>query len=468
MPFFEKIRPPAGRRARAGWGAVLLAVAAGILVHQLFIRPIVGLADNGDFARITAPLGLAVADAPPTERYFSYVWTRYRVEPGTPRRFRSSELLLAGMARAIGTAFPRRPIFDLRWLGAVHAAALLAAAIVLWRESASLPVLARVAAFGFAVFAFTDVGYVAPLNSLYTQAGSLVFLFWTIAAGVAAARRPGAAAPLLAYFAAAALFVASKPQEAFQAVPLALFGLFLAFRGSDGLRRTGVLLAAALLLVGGVLAAQTRGRFRDGALYKMVFFELLPDSPDPAGDLRALGLPAGYVRFAGTTNYPADSPFHDPSVRSRISSLGYPALLRFYATHPARAARELARGARAGLNLPARLGNFEKSAGFRPGARSAAYSAWTRLRRLAFPAAGLLLVAVFAGNAVLAAFSRLPDVARAGIGALVLAGIFAYGVCTLASAHLELVRKLYVFHAITDVLLAGDLAAAAAAAAKRP
>ena len=466
--FSSKNGPPAGSRAPAWLGAALLAAASGILVHQLFVRPIVGLADNSDFARITEPLGLAVANAPPAERFFLYVWPRYRVEPEPQRASGSSEILLARAARVIAAPFSRAGTFDLRWIGAVHAALLLGAAVVLWKESAGLPPIARAAGFGFAVLAFTDVGYVAPLNSFYTQAGSLVFFFWTVAAGVAAARRPGSAVALTAYAAAAALFVSSKPQEALQAVPLAAFGVFLAFRGPRSVRIAAFVLAGGLLAVGGVVAARTRGGLREGALYKMVFFELLPDSPDPAADLRALGLPPGDVRFAGTTNYSADSPYWNAAVRSRIfSSLSYPALLRFYAIHPARAAREATRDAAAGWELPAGFGNFEKSAGFAPGARCAAYSAWTRVRRRALPAAAVLLAVLFGGNALLAAFGPLPATARAGIVALLASGIIAWGVCTLASAHIELVRKLYVFHAITDLLIAADLTTAAASAVSR-
>jgi hypothetical protein len=453
----------APRRTATWLGAVLLASAAALMAHQLLVPPIIGLADNGDFDRVTRPLNLSVV-APPLERYVSWVWPTYRVERLPPRRYLSSELLVAAAARAAAALFPPRGRFDLRWMGATHAAALLVAAFFLWRESADLSLAARAAGFGFALLAFTDVGYVAPLNSFYTQAGSLVFLAATIAFGTASARRPGRLAPLAGYFSGAALFVASKPQEAIQAVPLALFGLFLARRGKRGVRVGGWALAASLLVVGVVLAAGTRGRFRDGALYKMVFLEILPRSPEPAADLRALGLPASDVRFSGTTNYDPDSPFRDPAVRARLfRSLSYPVLLRFFAARPGRAAAELASGAWAGWELRPPLGNFEKSAGLPAGARTRAYSAWTRIRRLALPAAGLLLVAIFAGNAGLAAFGRLPPAARAGLGTLVVAGALAYGVCTLASAHIEIVRKLYVFHAITDVLIAADLAIAAAA-----
>jgi hypothetical protein len=273
---------------------------------------------------------------------------------------------------------------------------------------------------------------------------------------------------MAAYFLASALFVASKPQEAFQAVPLALFGLFLVRRTRGGARAAGVLLAASVLAVGAALVAATRSGFQQGALYKLVFFELLPRSPDPAGDLRALGLPPEDIRYSGTTNYERDSPFRDPAVRERLfSRISYPSLARFYATHPNRAARELALGVRAAWDLRAGFGNFEKSAGFKPRAHSAAYSAWRRWRLRAIPFGGLLLVVLFGGNAILALSAPLPSAARAAIGALVAGGILAYGVCTLASAHIDLARKLYVFHAVTDLLIAADVALAAAAVTAR-
>ncbi|HET7451101.1 MAG TPA: hypothetical protein VFL12_00025, partial [Thermoanaerobaculia bacterium] len=412
------------------------------------------------FERITRPLGLAVV-APPAERYFRWIWPRYEIRRPEKTPYFSSEILLAGAGRTIGLALSGGRDLDLRWIGATHAAALLAAVILLWRESGGLSLAGRAAAFGFGLFAFTDVGYVAPLNSFYTQTGSLVYLAWTIALAVAAARRPGRIGPLAGYFAAAALFVTSKPQESVAAIPLAGFGLFLAFRGPRGPRRTGVAAAAVLALGAVGLAARTHHLYREGALYKMVFYEILPASPDPDGDLRLLGLPAADRAFAGTTTYRSDSPFQDPATRAGIfSSLGYGPLLRLYAARPARALRELSGAARAGWELRPGFGNFPKAAGFPPGARSSAYSAWSRIRRIALPAAGFLLLLVFAGNAAVAALGRLPDAARAGIATLVALGVFGYGLCALASAHIEIVRKLYVFHAVTDVLIATDLAVA--------
>ena len=71
----EKSRP----EWRRWWGAALLVAAAAILGHQLLFRPIVGLADNGDYARVTDHLGLALeAASPPEDQYFRFVVRRYR------------------------------------------------------------------------------------------------------------------------------------------------------------------------------------------------------------------------------------------------------------------------------------------------------------------------------------------------------------------------------------------------------
>ncbi|HET9793081.1 MAG TPA: hypothetical protein VFS34_01370 [Thermoanaerobaculia bacterium] len=451
------------------WGGALLAVAAAILAHQLLLPPIVGLADNGDFSRVLDHFGLAARDAAPEDRYFLYVFRVYGGAPPSGRRNLSSEILLAGIARLISLPFSERGTMDLRWIGALHALGLLGAGVVLWKASRRLPIAARAAPAAFAVFAFTDVGYAAPLNSFYTQAASLVFLFW-IAAFAAKSLEDGRrhAWPVVGYFAAALLFVASKPQEAAQSVPLAAFGVWLAYR--PGLRRIGAAGAVLLFAAAAALYAGTRGDagFQEDQLYKIVFSEILPRSPDPRGDLAALGLDPAAVRYSGTTTKGPDSPFRKPGVRESIfPKLGYGTLFRFYLKRPARAAAALRRWAPAGLELRADFGNFEKSAGFRPGARSSAYSAWTKFRLFGRRHAAFVLALVFGANIVLAAFGRLPPPTRISVAALLVTGVLAYAICTLSSSPLDMSRKLYVFHAITDLMIAVDVGCVAWATSKR-
>ena len=71
--------------------------------------------------------------------------------------------------------------------------------------------------------------------------------------------------------------------------------------------------------------------------------------------------------------------------------------------------------------------------------------------------AALVLGLFYGANFLLAAAGRFPRSVRAALAVLVAMGAAAFAVSSLVSAHLDIVRKLYVFHAITDLLVVADL-----------
>src|SRR5579864_1697440 len=77
---------------------ILIAAAAGILGYQLFIPPIVGLADQGDFARIIGRFVYAPEDRSAT---IDFVAPKYVPDPSARRpewEQPSSEYLFAACA----------------------------------------------------------------------------------------------------------------------------------------------------------------------------------------------------------------------------------------------------------------------------------------------------------------------------------------------------------------------------------
>ena len=230
--------------------AAAVASAALILALQLFVQPVVGLADNRDYERVIGYAGFQHTTDVPVERYFSFLRTKYAVvQPGWFRSgYHSSETLLAFAARYAHLAFSRQALFDLRLLGGIHAALFLLALAGLIRACRDLAWPAQALAAALLVFMFTDVGYVAPFNSFYSQTASLLFLLLTAAIAAEAVRRGRLAGVwLFAYFGSALLFVGSKPQERLAAPLLALFGMLLAgVRWRGAWRRTAVWLGIAL------------------------------------------------------------------------------------------------------------------------------------------------------------------------------------------------------------------------------
>jgi hypothetical protein len=443
-------------------------VAASILAAQLLVPPVVGLANNGDFERVMGYAGFQYLTADAAEKYFSWIVTKFAFGP--PGWFRSgllsSETLLAWGARLVSAPFSRGAPFDLRVLGGIHAALLAAALALLVAATRPLPLSARLCGAALLVFVFTDVGYAAPLNSFFTQAASLVFLLLAlgVAADSAASSRRGVLRAAL-YFLLAALFVGSKPQEAIQAPLLALLGVRVYGAGLRRPLRQPAWWAAALLCAFGAwYYRQTPSEIADVAKYHKVFMELLPNSPDPAGDLAALGLDPSWAGATGRIAYAPGSPFQDPAFRAEfLRRFRYSRLLGFYATHPRRLASTLRRGGLQALTLRhPRFGNLEHRPGVPPGAKAMSFSAWSRARA-GLPGHPLgWLVPLLAGNAALAAATRRRAsprgrLARDGIVVLVAMAACAFLVCVLANAHGDLPRHLYVFHALCDLILVADV-----------
>ena len=74
---------PGNQRWLTPWEAVPLLVVAALIGFQLFVPPVIGMADNGDFAKVAARVCM---QPPPDllhspERYWHYFLTTYEVAP---------------------------------------------------------------------------------------------------------------------------------------------------------------------------------------------------------------------------------------------------------------------------------------------------------------------------------------------------------------------------------------------------
>src|SRR5262245_28716605 len=106
----------ASRRNRIAVAATL-AAAAVLLGIQLLAPPIVGLADNGDFERLTHPAGLDYESDRFEDRHYNWMQPRFRWTAPFPDSsgYRTSEIFAVEaavrMSRLRGAAF-----FDTRVL----------------------------------------------------------------------------------------------------------------------------------------------------------------------------------------------------------------------------------------------------------------------------------------------------------------------------------------------------------------
>jgi hypothetical protein len=114
-------------RRKLAW--IIIAVAAVILTWQLFIPPIVGLADQGDFARILGTFGYAAEDGSATIAFVApkYVSDYSSGRPGWEQP--SSEYVFVACAILLNKIVSRDGKLDIVVIGIIHALAFLAAAL---------------------------------------------------------------------------------------------------------------------------------------------------------------------------------------------------------------------------------------------------------------------------------------------------------------------------------------------------
>jgi hypothetical protein len=461
------------------WIVAAAVLAALTVLGTVLLRPpVIGLADNGDYQRVMAWAGLDHSTDVPGERYFSFLRTTYRILPlgSTRGGYLSSEALLALAARFAASAFGAGAVFDLRILAAIHIVLYVLALGLMLRAARNLEPAAQIVAAILLVFVFTDVGYVAPFNSFYSQTASLLFLMLTAAlAAEAVARADLSGTRLFLFYLCAAGFVTSKPQEAIQGPLLALLGLRLAgVRLRHVAKRSAVWLAIPLCAVSVWYGRRTPMALREAALYQVVFYEVLPHSPEPAGDAAALGLDPAWLRYSGTDAFQPDSPLLDPEFReSFLARVGYRKVAAFYLRHPGRAAERLDRISRKIWSLRPSYGNLERSAEHPTRTLTGRDAAWSRWRLKVFGAFPVIALALlYAGNLIAAlgtwrSSSTRGRRFREAIVAAVLMSATAFLVCVLTNAPPDFSRVFYTAEALCDLLLVADAAWLAQKLARR-
>lgn len=446
--------------------AAALITAAAIVSLQLFVPPVVGLADNRDYERVIGYAGFQHTTDVPAERYFSFLRTKYAVvQPGWFRGgYHSSETLLAYAARYAHRLFSSRPLFDIRLLGGIHVALFLLALAGLIRACRDLAWPAQALVAVLLVLVFTDVAYVAPFNSFYSQTASLLFLLLTAAIAAEAVRRGRLEGIwLFAYFGCALLFVGSKPQERLSAPLLGLFGILLAgVRWRGAWRQTAVWLGIGLCAFAVWYGRHTPYTLREVAMYQVVFDEVLAHSSAPAADAAELALDPEWVKYAGSSAFAPDSPLLDPRFRARfLHQVGYRQVLRFYLRHPRRLLDRFERASAQAWSMRPNFGNFEKSPERPVRTLATRFSLWSRMRGRLGEHPIVWIVLLLGGNlaAALSTWRRSSAkgrLFREGIVLMTLMAGLALAVCTLAQAPIELSRQLYAYHALCDLLLIAD------------
>lgn len=445
--------------------------AAALIIYLLMIPPVLGLADSGDFGRVLGVTGLAPLDPNESyeDRYFGYAHQHYGYGGYTVGGYVSTHVLLVAIAGWIGRIFNSN-VFDIRVLGAVYTAIFLSAIVLFVRyapkASTRLGTLfvASILAISL-LFVFGDLGYLVYFQSFFGEPYALIGLLLTVASALALLSHEKPSGKLLALFVGAAIAVAtSKIQNAPLGFAFALLTWrMLTLRPDVRWRRQVWTGAGILILTSALMIVAAPDRLKNTNLYQSIFYGVLKDSPDVAGDMKELGIPEKYAVLAGTNYFQKDTAIwqKDPVLKEEVlEKLSHKDIALFYLKHPGRFIHKLERAADNAMFIrPNYLGNYDQSAGKPWGAISNKFSLWSKWKVesmphtlgwfLGFYAFYFLLLAVIWWRTSSTRL-RLGAETLAAVG---LAGAFACVVPLIGDGEADLGKHLFMFNVCFDMMV---------------
>jgi hypothetical protein len=378
-------------RRWAIYEGALLAVGAGLVIGQLFIPPGLGVADNNDYAKLIGRVCLGGVHP-----LFDYVGFEYHQAPEYcwDSGLVTSAVLPLRVALTMAKPFSGGR-FDLRWLGAVYGVLFLAAFAGLQKLARGLRPAARLVVPAAGLLIFCGASYVPWFNSFYFDTASYVFLWFAVLTCLHLMLRGRVTTwDYLAALAGVLLFETSKSQHTALALPL-IPCFWLRF-GRASFPGVPWRIGATMGVVAGavVMFATAPPWYQTVNLYNALFYQSLPHSADPAGDLAQLGMDPAMARYVGQHGFLPDSPMQDARETERLGRfLKVRSLTLYYLSHPRIAAlvfrNALDEGSLQRVRMQIgtrqyRLGNYEKSAGKPPEAQSHFFDFWGDLKTAMF------------------------------------------------------------------------------------
>ncbi len=429
----------------------IVGAAATILAYQLFVPPIVGMADQGDFRRMIGRFGYGPEQHQPVPSYM-YVARKYVPDPSyrSPEWEQvSSEYLFVGASFALNRVVSKDGKWDIILMGLIHGASYLVAFMQLLHVTRSSQV--RVFLWIAILVVLTDVACVAYFNSFYAEPASLIFFMLLAAESIEMHNSERISLPVLFRWTLwAIMLVLAKPQNAGVGLVAAMFAIHL--RTWTG--RAAWLSCALIFTSIAISIATAPAEMKNACTYNLVFKAILPESRDPAADLRALGLDSRLQDYSGTGPWSPKTVFLPLTKSGAIGHVvTQRTVLQFYLRRPARLWRHIKAMLPIAMLSRPEYGNFERSAGYAPMARSQSFALWSDCHERVFtPVAKFFVLLLPLPAVTLAVWRRLRTRSLEYFAALCAACLMSFLAAIFGDAW-DNVKHLFLFNVMIDACL---------------
>lgn len=320
---------------------ILAAIISGIL---LFIPPIHGLADNGDFYRAMNSNGIYRL---PTNysQFLNYVIPKFGIyqyynENSVP--VFTSQAVIVKFAVFLNKLFYSKTIFDIRFLAIIYYVFFLGA-IYLLTKSLVFP-YRRIRSYVVAlliVFIFADSSFTLYFNSFFAEPGMYIVMLYSFSSILAISRDCYKKRwPMILLFFGSTLFLLTiKQQNAPLALTFSVVAVGLMFLPNFRARRFAIFAGiVALIFAGAFTYSKINKEFNNVNQYQSFTHGVLMETDDPSKKLSKAGVDSQYSLMRMQEYYPKTYDTVRPGSKyvekHLINKTGMGWLIKYYIQNP--------------------------------------------------------------------------------------------------------------------------------------
>lgn len=323
--------------------AIILIIIGIILLNTLFIYPVIGKANNGDFDRVMLYGGLSEIANKYSKIYDGFFHIKYLItDPGVLLPFYwdwVSEAILLKIAvilSLVANVFTSK-VFDIRFLAFIYCAIFLTGNFLILSYKRFSKVT-KIVAGAFTILFFTSTCYIAYFNSFFGEAATIVFFFLNIGTYLyLITRDKPKIRDFICFFIASGAFLTAKSQN----LPLLVFMLIiygsLYFFYREASYRKSILIGSIVVVVFCCISyGSLTDTIKENNIFQSVFRGILLNSKNPEKDLQEIGIDKKFVSYNGHSFYNKDKGL-DPLSKDMLKEF-YPKvsnlkILGFYLRH---------------------------------------------------------------------------------------------------------------------------------------
>lgn len=376
---------------------LLACVLAAVIVgYLLFVSPINGYADNGDFARVIYINGIYPLDTK-NYQYTTYLTQHYGLFKYYNEHIAmlfSSQGIFVKTAVLLNKLFYSKTVFDIRFMGLVYyvfylgAIYLLTLAVTNSNKRKNVDYVIAL----IVVFMFADSSLTLYFNSFFAEPVMIIAMMYITASLLLLMKRYFTHdwCMLAVYFLASVALITVKQQNAPLALSLVVVTIGIYFVYRNKLSKILIPISCLILLGSGIATyVMITDQFSNINSYQSMTRGVMLKEQDPGNSLEKGGISRQYGLLKGdiyTQTYAATSIKSKNITKDFIPKYNFAWILKYYLTHEQQFNEMLDVAARDGYLVQIKaVGDFTKKSGAKPHQQVQYFTLYGAMMKAFFP-----------------------------------------------------------------------------------